>query len=103
MAIFFLLIFVEIVILELKEEVSLIALLEISGVGLLILLYYFIIKTETALAAKTLEDRLRKIEKEFERIEERLKDEIKLLKSEIMELKSILERNARKVKRPKKL
>lgn len=95
-ALFFLLIFVQITILELREEVSLITLLEISGTGLLILLYYFIIKTETALAAKVLENRLERIEKEFEGIEEKLKEEIKLLKSEIIELKSVLEKGTGK-------
>lgn len=95
-SVFFLLVFFEIAIMKLKEEVSLIRILEIGSFGLFILLYYFIVRAEVRFASNIIEERLKRIEKEFEKIEERLREEVQVLKSEVSELKTLLKKDVRK-------
>ncbi|MBL7169937.1 MAG: hypothetical protein ISS48_02885 [Candidatus Aenigmarchaeota archaeon] len=90
--IFFLLIFVEIAILGLKKGVSLLSLLEVSSGLLLIIIYYFLIRLEFKLASKELEESLKVLINRFDRIEDDLKEELKILASEISELKKILKK-----------
>jgi len=79
-SIFFLLIFVEFAIMQLREEVSLITLLEIASVALIILLYYFIVRIEVRVASKIIEERLMKVEKRFEVVEKRFDKDVRELK-----------------------
>ena len=88
--IFFLLIFVNTAVMQLKEKVSLITILEISSIAILIILYYSIIKIETRLASKIIEKRLMKVEKRFEKIEKRFDEDIR-------ELKELLKRDHRRL------
>jgi len=84
--IFFLLIFLELVIIQLSEEISLIKMIEIGSVGLIIILYYYIIRKEVRDASKIIEERLMVVEKKFENIERRFDEDI-------FELKHLLRKN----------
>jgi glucan phosphoethanolaminetransferase (alkaline phosphatase superfamily) len=100
--IFFFLIGIEIVILELREEISLIRVLELISICLIALVYYFILRIETREASKLIEKRLDKIGDEFERVEKRLAEELRLLKVEVEELGKfvgILDKVLRKMKK----
>jgi len=88
--VFLLLIFVEIVILQLKEELSLINLLEISISLLLIIIYYFLIRYEFKTASEDLKEDLKLLIDRFDSVEDDLKEEIKTLATEIKELKRLL-------------
>ncbi|MCW1296669.1 MAG: hypothetical protein OH319_03225 [Candidatus Parvarchaeota archaeon] len=89
--VFFLLILVEISILKLREEISLVTILEIASACLFIILYYFIIKTELRIGSKVIEERFQMIETKFEKLENKLREEIQFLKLEIAELRKIME------------
>ena len=84
--IFFLLIFLELVIMLLSEEISLIKIVEIGSVGLIIILYYYIIRKEVRDASKIIEERLMIVEKKFEDIERRFDEDI-------LELKQLLKKD----------
>ena len=88
--VFLLLIFVEIAVLQLKEELSLINLLEIGISLLLIIIYYFLIRYEFKMASEELEEKLKVLTDRFVGIEDDLKEEIKILGEEIKELKRLL-------------
>jgi len=90
--VFLLLIFVEIAILQLKEELSLINLLEISISLLLIIIYYFLIRYEFKMASEDLGKKLKVLTDRFDSIEDDLKEEIKVLAMEIQKLKEILKK-----------
>ena len=90
--VFLLLIFVEIVVLQLKEELSLINLLEIGISLLLIIIYYFLIRYEFKLASEDLKEELKLLTDRFDSIENDLKEEIKILATEIKELKRLLKK-----------
>lgn len=78
--VFFLLIFVNFAIMQLKEEISLISFFEISSVALVIILYYFIINREMKIASKIIEKRLMKVEKKFEEIDRKLDEDARNLR-----------------------
>jgi len=90
--VFFLLVFIEIMVLGVKDEISLTNLLEITAALLLIVLYYFLIRMEFKLASKELEENLSKLANRFDVIENNLKEEIKILSEEIKELRKILKK-----------
>ena len=90
--IFFLIIFVEITILKLKDEISLISLLEALSALLLIVLYYFLIREEFKMASKEIETNLTEVTNKLDSIEDDLKEEIKTLEKEVKELKIILKK-----------
>ena len=90
--VFLLLIFVEIVVLQLKEELSLINLLEIGISLLLIIIYYFLIRFELKMASKDLKEELKVLTDRFDSIKDDLKEEIKTLAAEIKELKKLLKK-----------
>lgn len=91
--VFLLLIFLEIVLLQLKEELSLINLLETSIGLFLIIIYYFLIRYEFKMASKDLREDLRVLTDRFDSIEDDLKEEIKTLATEIKELKRLLKKS----------
>ena len=78
--VFLLLMFVNFSIMQLKKEVSIITLFEMSSVALIIVLYYFIINREMKIASKTIEKRLMKVEKKFEEIDRKLDEDAYNLK-----------------------
>jgi len=90
--IFFLLVFVEIAILGLKDKISLINLIEITAALFLTILYYFLIRTEFRITSKELEKTLNILINRFDRIEDDLKEELKTLSEEIKELKKTLKK-----------
>lgn len=77
---FFLLIFIQFAIMQLRQELSLIMLLEIGSVALIILLYYFIVRIEVRVASKIIEERLMRVEERFENVEKRFEEDIRELK-----------------------
>jgi len=77
---FFLLIFIQFAIMQLREELSLVMLLEIASFALFILLYYFIVRIEVRVASKIIEERLMRVEKRFENVERRFEEDIRELK-----------------------
>jgi len=89
---FFLLILVEIVLLQLKNQISLTNLLEITAALLLIILYYFLIRTEFKMASKEIKKDLSVLINRFDRIEDDLKGELNVLSKDIKELKKILKK-----------
>ena len=93
---FFLLILVQVALMYFKEEISIITILEAASFGLVIVIYYFIVSAEVKIAAKTIEDRLMKVEKSFERVEKRFNEEVKILKKEVSELKTLLQKTPKK-------
>lgn len=103
-SVFFLLIFLEVVIMELKKEVSLIRMLEIGSVALVIILYYSIVRTEVRIASKVMREALMRVEKKFEDVEKRFErveksfdEDVRTLKKEVYELKHLLKKDARKL------
>jgi uncharacterized protein YoxC len=97
LSIVFFLIFVELAILYLREEFSLIKMLEVTSVALVVLLYYFIVRSEVKLALKSVEEGLMRVEKKFEgvekrfeKVEKRLEEDINVLKKKINELSKLL-------------
>ena len=89
---FFLLILVEVVLLQLKNQISLTNLLEITAALLLIILYYFLIRTEFKMASKEIKKDLNTLVNRFDRIENDLKGELNILSEDIKELKKILKK-----------
>ena len=89
---FFLLILVEVVLLQLKNQISLTNLLEITAALLLIILYYFLIRTEFKMASKEIKKDLNTLVNRFDRIEDDLKGELNILSEDIKELKNILKK-----------
>jgi len=96
---FFLLIFINFAIMKIKEELSMITILEVGSVAILILLYYFIVSTEVRLASEILEKRLLKVQKAFESVENRFNEEVKILREEVIELKELLKKDAKSAKK----
>jgi len=95
-SVIFFLIFVELAILYLKEQVSLFKILEIASVALVALLYYFIVSSELKMALKLIEEGLMRVEKRFEKVEMSFDEDVKILKEEINELKKLLGKSAKK-------
>jgi hypothetical protein len=95
-SVIFFLIFVELAILYLKEQVSLFKILEIASVALVALLYYFIVSSELKMALKLIEEGLMRVEKRFEKVEMSLDEDVKILKKEINGLKKLLGKSAKK-------
>jgi hypothetical protein len=95
-SVIFFLIFVELAILYLKEQVSLFKILEIASVALVALLYYFIVSSELKMALKLIEEGLMRVEKRFEKVEMSFDEDVKILKEEINELKKLLGKSAEK-------
>ena len=69
----FFLIFVELVILYLKEEVSLFKILEITSVGLVALLYYFIVSSEVKIALRSVREALMSLRRSLRMLREGLR------------------------------
>jgi uncharacterized protein YybS (DUF2232 family) len=95
----FFLIFVELAILYLKDEVSLFAILETSSVALLALVYYFIVSSEVKMALKSVEEVLMRIETRFEDVERRFEktemdfdEDVRIMKDEIAKLEGLLKK-----------
>jgi hypothetical protein len=95
-SVIFFLIFVELAILYLKEQVSLFKILEIASIALVALLYYFIVSSELKMALKLIEEGLMRVEKRFEKVEMSLDEDVKILKKEINGLKKLLGKSAKK-------
>jgi len=93
---FFLLIIIQIALMYLKEEISIITILEVGSFALIIFIYYCVVNTEVNIAAKKLEDRLMKIEKCFEVVEMKFNEEIKIFNKGISELKTLLKETSKK-------
>ncbi len=88
----FLLIFIEIVLLQIRGKISLISFLEMISALLLTILYYFLIRTEFKMTSKELKNDLSVLVNRFDRIEDDLKEELKILSEEIKELKKTLKK-----------
>lgn len=98
----FLLVFVELAILYLREEVSLFSILEVSSVALVALFYYFIITTEVKIGLKSVEEGLIRVEERFENVEKRFEkvemsfhEDIETLKKEVKELRKLFKETTR--------
>lgn len=98
-SVIFLLIFVELAILFLKDEVSLFAILETTSVALIALFYYFIVSSEVKMALRSVEEVLMRVEKKFEDVEKRFEkveidfdEDVNILKDEIRKLEKLLKK-----------
>ena len=90
--VFFLLIIIEFLVLSLNNEVSITSLVELISTILLIVIYYFLIRSEFKLASRELKENLKILIDRFDKIEDDLKEELKVLSEEIEELKKILKK-----------
>jgi len=98
-SVIFFLIFVELAILYLKDEVSLFAILETTSVALIALFYYFIVSSEVKVALRSVEEVLMRVEKKFEDVEKRFEkveldfdEDVNILKDEIRKLEKLLKK-----------
>ena len=73
----------------LKQEISVVSLLETFSVALIVFLYYFIISRETKIVSKVIEKRLMKVEKKFEEIDKKLDEDARNLKELLSEYRKI--------------